>query len=837
MLVISALAACEPAPPSSGDGHDLGLITNGVPTTLNAGRANDYPVQVANFGTTTATNAKFMVVAPLSLSLSGNVNGNDCDLYQNDTSDYIICDLGDLAPSATVTIDVEGWVGDWPTPRDVVYAASSDGAEANPDPHPNAVSVATAVTRPAFTVPSVTITSPSASATTSADATIAYAASADDEVDGDLSGQIHWSYVAAGDPDATPTALPTGASGSFGPIAEGIYVLIASVTNSSGVSAQATRTITVDPSTADGHDMGFITDRLGHVAWANAGLPSYGELLLHNYGTAIAHSVQVLITSPATFPVWAYYDTLGTECPFTVDATTNTKTSTCTFTNFATGNTRPIFLTFFGTPGAPPATVDFDMVTDTAEPNPDPHPNELPWTFTSQYNTPPSLTITAPGTGADVSSSSTISYGATAQTPDHRDLSDHIEWSYVDADDPEASPTQLPGGTSGTFGPLPAGTYTLTARVDDGSGQSTTATSTLTVHDVTAGDRDLGIVVSNVPSVVPVGSDSTFSVSVHNYGPNRANNVLVTLGSDGTLHATIDGANQPGEANQQATRCYNAYAANKCTVYALAPGATFSMTARITPDTAGTIALNATVTSDGTESSPDPHPGQVATPITVGIPDAGLPAIALSAPEPYNGGFLTTDDVSVPYFATATDAVGNDLSGAVAWSLTRLGVPGAPAQDLGAGASGSIDPLDAGIYLLTASVTDSSGRTASEQVVVTVLPAGMSCSIDVTFNPVSGLYLPQTMLVDATRSYDTCGRRMQFYWDVVYTAVSESDRLAFNAMMNNDAQDMTRGTFTLHQPDEWIMNLVVCAPATGSIAESCAVPVSRDWASADVVIG
>lgn len=829
VLLVALLAACQPTePPPPADGHDIGVIANGVPNTLNAGRANHYSVQVANFGTTAATNARFAVIGPLSLSTSATTDGGDCYIDQVEAYASAVCELGDLAPGQVATIDIEAWLGDWPAPRDVFYIATADGSEPDPDPHANWATVSTSATRPAFSVPSVAITSPSPSTTVTANDTIAYAGTATDEIDGDLSDQINWSYVAAGDPEATPVALPTGASGTFGPIDEGIYVVIASVTTSSGVSAQATRVVSVGPSEADGRELGVIATSTGEVI---IGGTMTDSLEVTNHGTAPATDTRVVITAPTGFNLRPWAHSADEECPGDTDDNTGLRTITCSLGTIAPNASERIDLYLNGTPGAAPVTVTYDAISDGVEPNPDPHPNGGSLPYTTRYQTPPSLDITSPGPTAEVSSATTVTYAATAANALDDDLTDQITWSYQDATDPEASPTSLPAGATGILGPLDPGTYTLTAQVDDGSGQSTTQTATVNVHAVTDNDHDLGIVVSNVADVVPLGAESTFSVSVHNYGPRRANNISLTLGSNNTLHVMIDGAYRPpGQPRENATQCFNAGAPNVCRIYALDPGATYTVIARITPDTAGTIDLNASVTADGVEPNPDPHPNTSATPITVGTPDAELPTITLSSPGTYNDGLATTDDVAVPYTATATDADGNDLSSATAWSLTQLGVPGGLTQDLGTAASGSIDPLEPGVYLLTGTVADSSGRSADAELVVTVMPADTSCTIYVVFNPVSGLYLPQIITVNATRSHDTCGRRLMFHWDAVYNATAQANAEAFNAMMNNDDHDVTRGDIRLHDPDEWIINLIVCAPAMGSIDGSCALQVSRDYA-------
>ncbi|MBK7167690.1 MAG: hypothetical protein IPH83_00065 [Gammaproteobacteria bacterium] len=66
---------------------------------------------------------------------------------------------------------------------------------------------------------------------------------------------------------------------------------------------------------------------------------------------------------------------------------------------------------------------------------------------------------------------------------------------------------------------------------------------------------------------------------------------------------------------------------------------------------------------------------------------------------------------------TATDPEDGNLSNSLSWSSSRDGV-------IGSGASFSTSGLSAGTHTITASVTDSSGATASDSIVVTVVASG-----------------------------------------------------------------------------------------------------------------
>lgn len=831
LLVITSLfSACEPAPPPTprpGDGVDLGLITNGVPAVMGAGRANDYAVQVANFGTATATNASFWVFAPLSFSVDGTIDGVECDQGGNNGQDtsFVGCTIGDIAPGQTITIDLEAWLGDWTTPRDVTYGVASDGGEAIPDPHPNSIKIPTTSNRPAFSAPTLNITSPQPSASYPSNYEIYYGGTATDEVDGDLSNQIHWSYVPAGVPDATPTTLTTWNAGHFHTPGEGIYVVIASVTNSSGATTRDTRVVTVGPARPDGRDLGL--DTSGVTSTLTIGDTPTESVVVHNYGTAPATGAQLVITAPVALGLTATTGGDDNECRPTTDDDTATTIITCNVglvDAISPGGAATVSLQMHVDAPIPDATVDFTATSDNLDPIPDPHPNSASVTASTRYAAPPTLEVTAPTENASVSSAVAVPYAASASTATGTDLSSQITWTSTDADDPEAEPTPLPTGASGTVGPLASGNYTLTAHVDDGAGQSTTVTRTLTVHDpIVDTTTGLAVLMPNAPTSVPAGVTTTFPVTIHNYGTTTVTGLRLSIGSADAMHAKF-AKSWWGGGDNTGTEKFE---------IGLASGASVTYLMRVTPDV-GTTSASLTATL---KNSSRVQVDSTSAPVTVTDADPSAPSLTITAPQATNTDFATTADLATAYSATASDPTDGDLSGQVVWTLTSLNDATETVTALGTGASGSIDPLDPGIYLLRGSVTDSVITTATSAVVITVLPTNMSCSTVANIRQPSGLYLPQNMTIDAARSYDTCGRPMQFYWDAVYTAVSEQDRLDFNANMNNAAQDVVAGNFTLQQPDEWLINMVICTPALGSIAAQCALPVSRDYASSDVWTG
>src|SRR5690606_35225571 len=111
------------------------------------------------------------------------------------------------------------------------------------------------------------------------------------------------------------------------------------------------------------------------------------------------------------------------------------------------------------------------------------------------------------------------------------------------------------------------------------------------------------------------------------------------------------------------------------------------------------------------------------------LPNAA-PEVAIASPS----GDVSVNEVDViALAATASDAEDGDLGGSVSWTLLSDG-PGATPVYLGAGATASAGPLAPGGYTITASVTDSGGLTASDQIRATVA----ECTTTLVFTPGSG---------------------------------------------------------------------------------------------------
>ena len=99
-----------------------------------------------------------------------------------------------------------------------------------------------------------------------------------------------------------------------------------------------------------------------------------------------------------------------------------------------------------------------------------------------------------------------------------------------------------------------------------------------------------------------------------------------------------------------------------------------------------------------------------------------------------------------------------DLNPAIVWTVASATDPDAPQLPLGTGATVT-SSLARGSYLVAAGVTDSGGLGIVKQVGVTI-----GCSVVADMQPAEGLKIPQALQLDASGSYDTCGRPLQYYW-------------------------------------------------------------------------
>jgi PKD repeat protein len=127
---------------------------------------------------------------------------------------------------------------------------------------------------------------------------------------------------------------------------------------------------------------------------------------------------------------------------------------------------------------------------------------------------------------------------------------------------------------------------------------------------------------------------------------------------------------------------------------------------------AGTHTITASVTdSNGA-------PGSASISVTVNA----APTVSITAPE--NGATFTPDE-EVAFTGSASDLEDGDLTGAIQWSSSLDG-------PIGTGGLFSTSALSSGTHTITASVTDSGGKTGSDSITIDVTAAPPQANFSAT---------------------------------------------------------------------------------------------------------
>jgi hypothetical protein len=144
--------------------------------------------------------------------------------------------------------------------------------------------------------------------------------------------------------------------------------------------------------------------------------------------------------------------------------------------------------------------------------------------FAPPYNTPPTVVITAPGTGSTLSSGSPATFSGSATDPESGDCTARLIWT-----------SSLNGqiGTGGSFSTsaLSAGTHIITATASDNAGLSGKATITITVASAPpppTTTKTLSVSVVTDKSSYSSGNRVNFTVTVTD-GVNRVSGAAASL--------------------------------------------------------------------------------------------------------------------------------------------------------------------------------------------------------------------------------------------------------------------------------------------------------------------
>ncbi len=542
------------------------------------------------------------------------------------------------------------------------------------------------VITPASLPPAVTITTPVDGASFVGADLIAFAGSANDPEDGDLSASLGWTSNTDG---------PIGTGASFSTqLSLGTHYITAQAIDSSGRAGQMTVMIEVNNTppvpviTAPADGATFDTDDVIAIS-----------------GTASDYEDGDVTASLTWFS----------------DLDGNLGTDDVIFASLSEGNH---LITAMATDSG--GLSGYASINLTIEPG----------------NTEPTVSITAPASGATFFSADSISFTGTASDLEDGDISADLIWS-----------SDLDGviGTGGSFSAnLSIGSHIIFAGVTDSGGLQEDATILLTINNTppvvslvapidgatynqgdavtfnaTASDYEDGDITVNLTwesdidgFFGPSGGSfpySFLSVGTHvittwvddsgsvrgsdsillriNAGPN----VSITAPADFSAFNAGDNVTFTGTADDFEDGDLTASIAWTSDLDgALGTGGSVSTTAL----SSGTHVITASITDA------DGFPETDAITITVNA----APTVSITAPAD-GAGFNVGDSVS--FAGSANDAEDGDLTAGIAWASDLDGA-------IGTGGSFSTAALSAGTHVITASVTDAGGLQGSDAITITV---------------------------------------------------------------------------------------------------------------------
>ncbi len=265
-------------------------------------------------------------------------------------------------------------------------------------------------------------------------------------------------------------------------------------------------------------------------------------------------------------------------------------------------------------------------------------------------NEAPTIGINTPVNGSSFSEDdSAITFAATATDPEEGDMSSSVAWS---------------SNIDGTFTPpaqLSAGIHTITAKITDSVGFSTSDAITITITP--------HVNISPAVSITAPADNSTLSED------------------DGAIAFTAS-ANDPEDGDLSAGIQWSSNI----------DGAFSSPT----PLSVGAHTITATVSDSGGLTDSDA--------ITVTITPHVNVAPTVSITAPADNTTLSEDDGAITFSASANDLEDGNVSANIQWSSSIDGAFTSPIA------------LSVGVHTITASVTDSGGLSSSESITVTITP-------------------------------------------------------------------------------------------------------------------
>lgn len=568
------------------------------------------------------------------------------------------------------------------------------------------------------TAPTLSISNPQNNTSFTPNDSITLKAQANDAEDGDISHTIQWSSSNfSGD-------LPKGGNIPLGKLPVGSYTLTATVSDSQGVSAQATVTFTVSanntapsltilsPSNnstfstqdsitlkaqaSDTEDGNLSTA----IQWSSSNfsgtIPQGGEVSLgklpagsytftakvrDSQGALAQQSIAITIreavnNNPPNLRVitptnYAVYTTkanvmlIARASDIEDGNLTNKVQWTCDkIANIPQGGTVDLGKLAIGT----------YVFTATIQ---DSHGATVSKSFTVNIYEPvnyaPIVTISSPTENATFTSNDTIRLSATANDTEDGDVTASIQWSLYQSS-ANFTPV-IPQGNDISLGKLPPGRYAFRATAKDSQGKSTWKQINFTVTKAEA---------PNTPPTLNITSPG--------------NNAAFTSQDNITLVASANDA-EDGDISgniQWSSNDFTGAIAKGGTVNLGRLGAgSYTFTAKVT-DSQGAVAEQSVrfgVTGGN----------QVNTP----------PTLTITSPK--QGDSLTVND-AITLVATADDAQDGDISANIQWTAEQ-GYTGT----LPAGPRVPLGKLPAGSYIFVAKVTDSEGATAISRISFSII--------------------------------------------------------------------------------------------------------------------
>ncbi|MEJ2139173.1 MAG: metallophosphoesterase [Gammaproteobacteria bacterium] len=543
-------------------------------------------------------------------------------------------------------------------------------------------------------VPDISITAPANGASVVEGTALTFMSTAQDDEDGDLSLGVNWNSDLDGD-------FGSG-SAVNAVLSVGVHTITASVTDTGGKVATEQITVTVTPNLApavsisapadgtsveEGTELGFVAtapddidgDLSPGLSW-NSDLDGdfgTGGTVNHTLSVGV-HTITASVTDSAGLPGSAQISVTVTEPPneapqvmviTPLDGTSVVEGTPLTFIATADDdvdgsidaaiNWNSSIEGDFGTGGTVDVTLSVGVHVITASVTDSgglPGSVQITVTVTEQPNVAPEVFITGPADGTSVTEGTSLTFVATAPDDKDGDIAAQINWN-----------SSLDGdfGTGGTVNhTLSVGVHTITASVTDSGGLPGSQQITVTV-------------TANVAPQVLVTSPADGSSVVE--GTALTFTATASDGEDGDIAAQINwNSNLDGD---------------------FGTGGTVNHTLSV-----GVHTITASVTDSGG------LPGSQQITVTVTAAPANLPPeLVFTAPA---DGASITEGTELTFTATATDGEDGDLAAQINWNSTLDG-------DFGTG--GTVNhTLSVGVHTITASVTDSGGLPASQQITVTV---------------------------------------------------------------------------------------------------------------------